>query len=405
VRDVVVPTIVVGLVANKLWNDLGFDLTFSPRRVIHSKSSLIDVVVAPWMFPTSILEIVSRLIQVGVLCVLPYPASIAHMWGFWVTIAIIRVPVAFIFTRSVGWAFPPLFSHYSLYETSAGFGPSVLGLIALDPNLIASLVPKEYATYAVYVTPALAAAFAWLESRAWTYGITIALTFVLAFVTRIPLVYKYLTWLYPCSGVCGDQQKYDDDEKVIDIAPSLRSSKIPQELRRPAFIPILASLAVIIPFFYIPPTRLPFPKSSSLTPILNVLFLSFPRPQGVEISEQLLTTTLDSYTPHLSKDLTLSVFTHSDSHTALDRVQKLYPKINFFTDRDSHPEDVDGHYLHLAEAFRWAEESPAEWTMLVEDDFPICPGGWEVISTAMNMLESDRQKGIIRSAFIGTGGR
>lgn len=331
------------------------------------------------------------------MALLPRPASVAGMWRFWIAVALIRIPVAYLLTRSVGWALPAWFSHYSLYESSAGFGPSVLALIALDPTLVADILPPGHSALALYSTPILAAAFAWLENSAWTYGIAIALTLVLAFITRIPLVHTRVSWLYPTT-----ESDSASDEKRIELAPPRAYATPPS---RPAFLPILGSLSVLIPFFFISPTRLPFPDSVGPNPLLHVLFLSFPRPPSVEISQTLLTTTLDSFTPHMSGDLSISVFTHATSHPALENVRADYPDVEFFVDRDSHPDDNNDQYLHLAEAFRWAEGNPAEWVMLVEDDFPICPGGWDVIATTMNMLERDRKNGIVRAGFIGTGGR
>jgi len=117
------------------------------------------------------------------------------------------------------------------------------------------------------------------------------------------------------------------------------------------------------------------------------------------------------------------VFTHAKVHEAMGRVEQEYemkgtPGVRFYADADDHDEDEWGHYLHLSEAFKWVGRGrpetangggglkPAEWIMLVEDDFPVCPGGWEVIETVMNRLETSRiRDDIIRSGFIGTGGR
>lgn len=110
----------------------------------------------------------------------------------------------------------------------------------------------------------------------------------------------------------------------------------------------------------------------------------------------------------------MSVFTHSSNHPAFDHTRHIFSdsNINFYVDRDSHPDYVSGQYLHLAEAFRWVvEKSPkAEWVMLVEDDFPICQGdrGWNSVRQVMQVLENSRQKGnpipTKQGGFVGTGG-
>lgn len=394
-RDVVLPTAVVSIVSSYLLRDLGIDLSFSPRGVIYSGSTIVPALISPWFWDRqTISHIVSRCLQCALFACLP-PMSILRLWVFSFVVAIIRIPIGFIFTRSVGWALPRLFSHYALYETTDGFGPAILALVALNPAVAARLVSQPFVPYVVTI---LAATFAWLEYRAWTYGITLALILVLAVAGRIPVLKRRLSWLYP---IADDGTTVD--ETTIDLTPG--KPLHPSTPRpSPSLSSIVLAFSILIPFFVIRASRLPFPASPAGKPLLNVLILSYPRPGGVETSAELLSTTLDSFTPHL-EDITVSVFTHAQNHDALDSVKDLYRDVEFHVDRDSHPQDVDGHFLHLAEAFRWAESNSAEWVMLMEDDFPICPGGWEVLSTMVNMLETDRLNDTTRAGFIGTGGR
>jgi len=137
--------------------------------------------------------------------------------------------------------------------------------------------------------------------------------------------------------------------------------------------------------------------------------LSFPRPVPIETSVNIINTTVQSFVPFLSPAVTLSLFTHSSTHEALRIVHEHTPQVSLHVDMDTHPDDVDGHYLYLAEAFRWILEDhikQGEWVMLVEDDFPVCHGnkGWDVVATVVSTLEADRLEGRIRSGFIGTGG-
>lgn len=153
----------------------------------------------------------------------------------------------------------------------------------------------------------------------------------------------------------------------------------------------------------------------------------------------------------------MSVFTHSRNHEAFTQVREEYLDsiargaapdgddkgesesrgeefVEFFMDRDRHEADKEGHYLHLAEAFRWILEKDqdysllrrvneergdavpsmkqrgaAEWIMLVEDDFPVCgEAGWKVVETVLSVLEDTRVKSggkDVKSGFVGTGGR
>ncbi|KAG6866556.1 hypothetical protein C0991_002041 [Blastosporella zonata] len=161
------------------------------------------------------------------------------------------------------------------------------------------------------------------------------------------------------------------------------------------------------------PTDMP-PAHSATSPLLEVLILSFPRPD-VEASSKIMATTINSYLPYIDFNVTLSVFTHSTSHTAFADVRKVFASANvtFYTDTDEHPDHWSGQYLHIAEAFRWVIERPthAEWVMLVEDDFPICGGdrGWDALKKVMQVLEArspgQRVTTKRQGGFIGTGGR
>lgn len=132
-------------------------------------------------------------------------------------------------------------------------------------------------------------------------------------------------------------------------------------------------------------------------------------------------TTIDSYLPLLGADVHLSVFTHAKEHSAFHRLEQQYTSnLTFYADRGSHPESEDGHYLHVAEAFRWVSESRpnldrAEWIMLIEDDFPICAGetGKNALRKVLTLLEASRPhpnrndlhpQPRRRAGFIGTGG-
>lgn len=182
--------------------------------------------------------------------------------------------------------------------------------------------------------------------------------------------------------------------------------------RQTLYLFVLSAATVVLPwlvvYHLVPPSRRPLPSTEG--PLLDILMLSFPRPVPIDTSTAIISTTVRSFLPYLSPAVSLSLFTHSVNHEALDLVHQKSPGVSLHIDTDSHPADIDGHYLHLAEAFRWMSSESGthgEWIMLVEDDFPICNGdqGWSVIATAVNMLETDRRLGHIRSGFIGTGGR
>lgn len=384
--------LLVGLVAIPVLLGTGsgsFSQVFSPRGVIYS-DELAPIFLAPLARPESLATGLSRLIQCGTLALIDDPKrALIGSWGGWVILAVIRTGTGYLLSRSVGWAYPALFSHYALYESSTGLGAALIAyLIAFDP-LVKALDISALSQWSTrtWATPAAVAVMCWLECRPWTYGTA-------------------LVFAYPSGWIL----RWRTSRKILP--GPVAEKTIP---RRSLMSTVIASmLAVLVPwlvvYHLIPPTRLPLPVTDA--PLVDILLLSYPRPVPVETSVAIINSTIVSYLPYLSPAVSLSLFTHTTGHDALVQVYESLSdsRVTLHVDDDSHPGDVNGHYLHLAEAFRWwseDKEHQAEWVMLVEDDFTICDGdkGWAVITTVMNKLEMDRRDGHTRSGFIGTGGR
>ena len=239
--------------------------------------------------------------------------------------------------------------------------------------IAASLILEPTSPF--YALPLVVTGFCWLEDRPWTYGLAVGM----ATCARLVISHR------PSLPLISDKAA----ERATERSPSV------------SIWPVALSLCAVLPYVLTPAPRLPFPHTASL----DIVVLSFPRPVHVAVSAQMLNTTIHSFLPHVSPSVTLSAFTHATEHKAFEQVQAHHPSITFHVDRDSHPDDESGHYLHLAEAFRYAESREGEWIMLVEDDFPLCPGGWEVVETGISLLEREKAAREINAGFIGTGGR
>jgi hypothetical protein len=182
-------------------------------------------------------------------------------------------------------------------------------------------------------------------------------------------------------------------------------------------VSLLTCLAVIVAPRLIPPTRLSvaaFP--SHPTPLLDILVLSYPRPYDTSSSDSdssILNTTLTSFVGLTAiPGISVSVFTHADAdaHLAFAWAKTHFPEVEFYADRDAHPDATAGQHLHVAEALRWAgaRSRQAEWVMLLEDDFPLCGvRGRDALARVMVELERGRMPEYLerRGAFVGTGGR
>ena len=387
------PVIIHSLIAfSPLWIPAAFaipglevDWSFTPRAVVYS-DRIAPILFAPFAKPESWLIAISRAIQCGILLYLSL-RDLGVLWTGWIALALLRSIIGHLLTRSVGWAYPSLFSHWALYESASGIGPILVAYLVLKgPSIVVNppAIIVRYTTHR-YTIPLITITLCWLECRPWTYGT--------ALFTVLPI------------AICRHVYR----QRFGLPSPTLEK----QTQHQLGLYQFWSScLAVLIPwlviYHLISPSRLPLPTTSE--PLLDVLMLSFPRPVPIETSINIINTTVQSFVPFLSPAVTLSLFTHAPDHEALRLVQAHTPQVPLHIDTDSHPDDIDGHYLHLAEAFRWILEDDTkhgEWIMLVEDDFPICYGskGWDVITTVVATLETNRLEGNIRSGFVGTGGR
>jgi hypothetical protein len=410
------------------WPSLRWD-PYTPRHVIYAHDFK-TLLLAPFAFPTSTSSFVSRLIQSVI--VYPFPSrSVAHCYALWIYIALARILTGFILSRAVGWALPALFNHYALYETSEGFGPSIvlyLGLVWVSTSEPHDITIAGYSLggsgdggspskYAVPITAAcLCGLLAWLDSAPWTYAT--AVVTVPVFIAAHAVISSAMPQTR--------QQLYH----LVALNHSLPAF---HRLRVTAQTTVLSLLLICIPnlaynhFSISPDARAAAnlfltPTNSSLppSPLLEILILSHPRPRDVSMPS-ILSRTIASYEPLLDfPSISISVFTQTPSHPSFTRAAQDFAgkRVRFHSQQGPHPSLVDGQYLHTAEAFRWVMynrtlDQVPEWVMLVEDDFPVC-GEWgrEGIRMVMGRLESGRsslegQGEVLRSlaGFVGTGGR
>jgi hypothetical protein len=369
-------------------------------------------------------------------------------------VGLTRTLIGFILTRSVGWKYPSWFSHQALYEPSTGIGAGLVLLFIMNlahPRSSPSIdtrreeeredqVGEERGRKrGLWVVCGLVG-MVWLERRIWTYSIAWGLGLIIIY----PFTRIYYGYLKPdCKG---DRDREEGKFLLPPLTPAspTKSNRVKTGRYPFSILLLLGGLnIVLLRWTGEQPPRLPYPSGTRL----DIIILSYPRPPSIETSMDLLDETLGSFVrsantlANSTEDVGISVFTHSKEHEAMDRVKEKYEtmwvgegegvwngglRVGWKVDRDVHEEDQDGHFLHLAEAFRYALELGQErgqgqdrfgeeeevhdpnegWILLVEDDFPVCPGGWQVVETVMNRLVWwKEERGAILSGFIGTGGR
>lgn len=287
------------------------------------------------------------------------------------------------------------------YENSSGFGAPLMVYLHLIGQ--ETIRPSAFKGRETVFMLGLCALLSGLESSPWTYGVASIIAAAGLLARKIYFDLQRRTASHPMA-LNGQGEQY----------PPFRFRRVLLTMLLSLLL-VFAPVVVPIWFSTFSSTALPAPLNPG-SPFLEILVLSYPRP-NVVASSAIIEQTLTSYLPFLSPAVTLSVFTHTSSHTAFTQAKESYANTNitFYMDTDTHAEFDNGQYLHLAEAFRWESErnlkSQAEWLMLVEDDFPVCNGevGWDAISRVMNILESSRAPGERipdrRAGFVATGGR
>ena len=385
---------------------------FAPPQVIYSRD-LVPLLLAPWTSPSSMFRVLSRLLQSALLFHLP-KGSIFPCYFLWIAIALTRTLVGFLLSRGVGWAYPRLFNHWALYEPIGGYGPPLVAY------LIASRVHPDFTVFLTYLkwhkweaTESLVllvacALLSGLDYAPWTYGVAIGLAILVLALRTIfsPYFNPETTYSHP-----SPDSLRESAQKHIRVS-----------IQMAFLLLVFISLPNIIsPFFTSSPIlQMPSPSADGI-PTLEIILLSYPRPNDIPPSpdhHSILSQAISSYLPYVSPSTVLSVFTHAapSTHPSFSHAQHQFKDapITFYADLDTHPDMHPGQYLHLAEAFRWASEKGAwgaEWVMVVEDDFPICgEWGWHGVLDVMQTLRRGHASPSpthtkLWGGFVGTGGR
>ncbi|KAI6013341.1 hypothetical protein BKA83DRAFT_4360944 [Pisolithus microcarpus] len=400
---------------------------FTPRQIIYAKD-VFPLLLAPWAaHANDVTRSTSRLVQIALSLRLPQTA-ILPCYVYWIGIALARTLTGFLFTRSVGWAYPRLFNHWALYEISSGIGPPLatyLLTFGARPTLdfLRGSFKGRYwesgSRAEVLLVICTCIVLCWLDRAPWTYAMATLLSISLTIWRTLIASPSRDSTNVPFGGF---------DLQCSNNSPFLRRPRT--SLQASALFLLIIPLPYILGFLFrlgyhpiphIAPSSANFGRHH---PLLEILVLSFPRPNDAG-STPVLSRTISSYLPYINNNgsTSLSVFTHAQlsHHPSFELAKKEFrdAPVVFHADRDSHPDEREGQYLHVAEAFRWVYErrqeddivpnrAPAEWIMLVEDDFPLCgEWGWRGIVGVMRMLEDNRAPSASMGrwgGFVGTGG-
>ncbi|EIW76636.1 hypothetical protein CONPUDRAFT_146460 [Coniophora puteana RWD-64-598 SS2] len=393
---------------------------FSPRQIIYS-CNILPLLLAPLAIPSSFFSIASRLAQAWLITRLPPDAPLSA-YSSWMLIGLSRTLEGFVLSRSVGWAYPSLFSHQALYERTGGLGPGVVAYVLVSVTGRSILASSSRLVEDAAVA-SVCAGLGWADGAPWTYSMAFLFSGAWIVLSKV---------LERKKG--GRRQPQPAYEALPSPQPNSFSHEplppSPPPRLRPA---LLAFIILLTPYalwkaftprtdgpggIFTPPFSV---KEAPLYtgPSLEILILTYPRLGDASAKDSILMTTLSSYASLLTGTGT-GAGAGNGSHPAFEYAQETYgmsggpehelgSRVRFYRDGDEHKGMRTGQHLHVAEAFRWvverrgsgSEEAEAEWIVLVEDDFPLCGlWGWAALQRVMGVLG----RGGRRGGFVGTGG-
>lgn len=349
--------------------------------------------------------------------------KVAVVSVLWAAIVGVRVLLAWIFGRVLGWAHPHLFSTTAIHQVGAG---AFLSLPVL-------LIRRSLSQFA-----GLAPVFLTFHVLRASHPSTKALPFfqlaLLAANFSTPIEQGGTGLWWGLSGVLVG---------IIASALLFLSSFLPPFASQPAnpsspqnsrrsVAPLLALLALpLLASYTSAPSR---HHTTTTTPsldtqlaalhpsqphLLTILLMTAPRPGNPDFLSQTIESWLDALPPFptslpsnqtsLPSRIRLIVYTHFLTHPLFDAASSHFssPYLSFLRDPRATSDRLDQR-LHVARGLSYASEEESAYVVLTEDDFPLCPGAWEELGRGLvrtNEVMPDTEEGAGHcGVFFATGG-
>ncbi|KAK4701853.1 hypothetical protein P7C70_g4377, partial [Phenoliferia sp. Uapishka_3] len=294
------------------------------------------------------------------------------MVGLWGAIVAVRVLLAWLFGRVLGWAHPQFFSTEAIHEVGGGLAPLLLALYiisaygrpATKPDslfLQIALLSANFSTPVRYGGTGL-----WWGVSAMMVGFT------------------------ACLGLGARQlfAPFTSETSSKSRVPALVISRL-SPLLPLVFLPFLATSPTLSSQNYVDTSFASLhPQQSHL---LTILLLTAPRPGNPDF----LLKTIESWlgalptptsSPTSPNRIRLIVYTHFLTHDRFDYAQQYFTSSPKFAvksalyvewRRDPRGSDRLDQRLHVARGLDYASHAGGEsaYVLLTEDDFPLCPNG------------------------------
>ncbi|KAL8292251.1 hypothetical protein RQP46_001717 [Phenoliferia psychrophenolica] len=298
------------------------------------------------------------------------------MAGLWGAIVAVRVMLAWVFGRVLGWAHPELFSTPAIHQVGAGLAPLLLALHLVS----AYRRPKPDTSPLSFQVALLAANFSTPVEHGGT-GLWWGLSAIVVGLGACLLLFVYETTSSLFAPTPTPKRQHSTSSTPATALPRL--------------IPFLSLL--VLPLLASYPTSSPASQISTsfaaLHPeqphLLTILLMTAPRPGDPDFLIQTIESWLGalpspSNSSDLSPRLRLIVYTHFRTHDLFDAAERHFTSSPTYAAKTA--QYVDWHRdprgsnrldqrLHVARGLDYASHAGGEsaYVLLAEDDFPLCP--------------------------------
>ncbi|KAG0004478.1 hypothetical protein BGZ65_000286, partial [Modicella reniformis] len=379
-----------------------------------------------------------------------------------VLVLALRQLLGFIFSRAMGWQFPPLFFSDSMHECNLGLAPFLFALLVIQALFPESSLPSAFKTPTsfltfrrIYLQIVLCLLNVIPKTIVWWAGTGLAVGFLVALAVSYQRrmgrwggkvktsAFERHQWESDPVVLVNEEEQFlfltkEIDEELQDSFEASPSTpyfndidatgptSIQQERKLSytlckAVLYILPVIGILF-FILVGCNQLHSFKpdiSSDLlneaiepqTPfLLTLVLMTAPRKNGASYIKQTLTSYLDNFPDEavdpLYSRIQIVVYTHftefeqyDEAKAYFDTIPKARKHVKWVREEGSEM----NQRKHLISAIR--KVGTAEDTVylgIMEDDFPFCAGGWqEMLNT---IYEANRQVPDHCGAFITTGG-
>ncbi|KAM0748882.1 hypothetical protein T439DRAFT_56473 [Meredithblackwellia eburnea MCA 4105] len=399
-------------------------LPASPVHLLHPGSEAItewtNAFLSPFLVQPKVSSVVLGVANLVCLKTLEDEARLGsvEIAGLWGAILAVRVLLAWIFGRVLGWSHPQFFSSLAIHQVGSGLAPLLLALHLFNTftkpvTSTSSPIPLPLVILGANFSTPVASGGAGL----WWGLSSLIVSLVLCLGSRLVAVVKILAERTSFRPFPGNKKSTHETNKSTEVRMGRWSSSLSEQWLQAAPKPsrwtkILPLVTLGLVPLLAPPTALStirevdsaFGKLHPERPnLLTILLMTAPRPGNPDFLAQTIESWLGalpepslalasnsssssgSAAPEVHEDrIRLIVYTHFTTHEVFDQAQQFFSSSPVWASktakyvewyRDPRSSNRLDQRLHVARGLKYASDpsNPSAYVVLAEDDFPLCP--------------------------------